>query len=107
MTKDDWIANQWEILKDNFPVGRKFYGTVIRIEPFGVFVNIGYEIIDGYKLSGIIDIITRSDDDSEGLPMDYSLWPILGQQVYCKVLAYREAPKEVCLSLVKDQKLSK
>jgi ribosomal protein S1 len=95
--------NQWEIAKKNFPIGRKFYGTVIRIEPFGVFVNIGYKVIDGYKLSGIIDIITKSDNDSEGLPLDYSFWPILGQKVYCKVLAYREAPKEVSLSLVKNQ----
>ncbi len=95
-----WLDEQWKELKLSFPIGHKFYGSVIRIEPFGIFVHLGYPVVDGYKLSGIIDIITRADHDSSGLPVDYSLWSKLNQQIHCKVIWYRETIKEVSLSLV-------
>jgi ribosomal protein S1 len=94
------INKQWEELKSNLPIGYKFYGEVASIKHFGVFVNVGYAIIDGYQLSGLIDIVTKSDLDSSGLPIDNSLWPHVGQQVYCKVISYREGSKEVDLRLV-------
>lgn len=94
------IDKQWENLKRNLPLGHKFYGEVASVKPFGVFVNLGYQIVDGYKLSGIIDIATQSDRDSSGLPKDTYLWPQVGQRVYCKVIAYREYNKEVDLRLV-------
>ncbi|WP_334953541.1 hypothetical protein [Nostoc sp.] len=94
------IAKQWEKLKQNLPIGHKFYGEVISVKPFGVFVYLGYQVIDGYKLSGIIHIGTKPDCDSSGLPTDTSLWPQVSQRVHCKVIAYREYNKEVDLRLV-------
>ncbi|MEH2395068.1 MAG: hypothetical protein V7K21_26590 [Nostoc sp.] len=61
---------------------------------------LGYKLIDGYKLSGIIDIATKPDYDSSGLPTDTSLCPQVGQRIRCKVIAYREYNKEVDLRLV-------
>jgi ribosomal protein S1 len=96
----NWVDSQWGKLKQEFPIGHKLYGRVVRIEPFGVFLDIGYEIIDGYKLSGLIDIGTKSDRDSSGLPMDYSLWPKIGENVYCKVVWPRDSVKELSLSII-------
>jgi ribosomal protein S1 len=96
----EWVDSQWERLKQELPIGHKLYGHVVRIEPFGVFLDIGYKIIDGYKLSGLIDIGTKSDHDSSGLPMDYSLWPKIGEKVYCKVVWLRDSNKELSLSIV-------
>jgi ribosomal protein S1 len=96
----DWVENQWTKIKQEFPVGHKLYGCVIAIKPFGVFLDIGYKVIDGYKLSGIIDIGTKSDEDSSGLPMDNSLWPKIGEKVYCKVVWHRDSIKEVSLSII-------
>ncbi|OUL20676.1 hypothetical protein [Nostoc sp. 106C] len=95
------IDKQWENLKQKFPIGYKFYGEITKVKPFGIFVYLGYQVIDGYKLSGIIDIVTKPDCDSSGLPTDTSLWPQVGQRVHCKVIAYRECNKEVDLTLVK------
>jgi predicted RNA-binding protein with RPS1 domain len=65
----DWVDRQWEQMKQEFPIGSKVHGRVFRIEPFGIFLDIGYEVIGGYMCSGLIDIITKSDEDSHGLPM--------------------------------------
>ncbi|MEH1793231.1 MULTISPECIES: hypothetical protein [unclassified Nostoc] len=94
------IDKQWEKLKHNLPIGHKFYGEVISVKPFAIFVYLGYQVIDGYKLSGIIEIATKSDCDSFCLPTDTSLWPQVGQSIHCKVIAYREYNKEVDLRLV-------
>lgn len=95
------IDKQWENLKKKFLVGYKFYGEITRVKPFGVFVYLGYQVIDGHKLIGIIDIATKPDCDSSSLPTDTSLWPQVGQRVLCKVIAYREYNKEIDLILVK------
>jgi Uma2 family endonuclease/predicted RNA-binding protein with RPS1 domain len=96
----DWIDRQWEQMKQEFPIGSKVRGRVFRIEPFGIFLDIGYEVIGGYMCSGLIDIITKSDDDSHGLPHDYSIWPGIGEKLYCKVVWHRDSEKEVSLSIV-------
>jgi hypothetical protein len=95
-----YIAQDNPELKHNLPIEHKFYAEVISVKPFGLFVYLGYQVIDGYKLSGIIDIATKPDYDSFGLPTDTSLWPQVGQRVHCKVIAYREYNKEVDLRLV-------
>ena len=94
------IDKQWEKLKQKLPIGHKFYAEVISVKPFGVFVYVGYQVIDGYKLSGIIDIATKPDYDSSGLSTDTSMWPQVGQRIHCKVIAYREHNREVDLRLV-------
>jgi ribosomal protein S1 len=96
-----WIEEQWEEMKLALPIGYQLYGDVISIKPFGVFVDVGYEVIDGYIFSGIIDIGTKDDHDSSGLPFDYLLWPKIGERIYCKVVWHRDGIKEVSLSLVK------
>lgn len=58
-----------------FYIGYKFSGEITRIKRFGIFVYLGYQVIDGYKLSGIIDIATKPDYHSSGLPTDTTLWP--------------------------------
>lgn len=96
----DSVDSQWEKIKQECPIGHKLYGIVTRIEPFGIFLDIGYEVIDGYKLSGLIDIGTKSDEDSNGLPMENSLWPKIGVKVHCKVVWHRDLEKEVSLSII-------
>jgi Uma2 family endonuclease len=98
----DWVARKWEQMKQEFPIGSKIHGRVFRIEPFGIFLDIGYEVIGGYMCSGLIDIITKSDEDSHGLPHDYSIWPSIGEKVYCKVVWHRDSEKEVSLSIVNE-----
>jgi predicted RNA-binding protein with RPS1 domain len=98
----DEIDLKWEQMKHEYPVGYKFYGNVLKIKPFGIFVSMGYPILDDYSFTGIVDIATKSDNDSSGLPLDNSLWPRVEQKIYCKVIAYRESSKEVCLRLVKE-----
>jgi ribosomal protein S1 len=102
---DDLVEKQWIKLKTSLPIGLKFIGTVIMVKPFGVFVDVGFEIIDGYKLSGIIDVITKDDHDSSGLPLDYNLWPSIGERIHCKVLHYRDSIKEVSLGIVNEPKM--
>ncbi|MBD2461013.1 S1 RNA-binding domain-containing protein [Oscillatoria sp. FACHB-1407] len=88
-------------MKRRFPIGHKFWGEVLRINPFGVFVNLGYPNRNTYLLCGIIDVATRSGCDSFGLPEDISEWPQVGQRVHCKVIAHREHNKQVDLRLVR------
>lgn len=101
--RTDWIDSEWERVKQELPIGSKLYGTVFRTEPFGIFLDIGYDVIDRYMLSGIIDILTKDDEDSYGLPMDNSLWPKIGDTVYCKVVWHRDVLKEVSLAISKRQ----
>ncbi|BBD57715.1 hypothetical protein NIES2109_04820 [Nostoc sp. HK-01] len=98
---DNDIEIQWEKLKHSFPIGHKFYGEVISVKPYGIFVSLGDQNQNSYKLSGIIDIVTRADHDSLGLPKETFLWPPVGQRVHCKVITYREYNKEIDLRLVK------
>jgi len=89
----------WQEVKAKYPIGLKFSGKVVNVERYGVFVHLGYEIIDGYKLSGLIDVATFPDLDSTGLPREISLWPKIGETVHCKVIAHREFEMEVDLRL--------
>jgi hypothetical protein len=42
----------------------------------------------------------KDDEDSCGLPIDYDLWPKIGEKIYCKVLWHRDLEKEVSLAIV-------
>jgi hypothetical protein len=94
---------RWEKLKAEYPIGHKFHGRIFRVERFGVFLDLGHPIINNYKMSGIIDIITKGDDDSSGLPIEYDLWPKIGQEIHCKVIWYRDSIKEISLAILNDQ----
>jgi hypothetical protein len=94
------LEERWKEMKQNFPIGKKLHGEVIRIEPFGVFLNIGYPVLQNFQFSGIIDILTKDDEDSCGLPIDYNSWPKIGEKIYCEVLWHRDLEKEVSLAIV-------
>jgi ribosomal protein S1 len=100
----DNLEDRWIEMKQNLPIGKRIYGKVFRAEPFGVFLDLGYPVLKGYQFSGIIDISTKDDEDSYGLPMSYDLWPKIGEKIYCKVLWHRELAKEISLAIVKLQK---
>jgi hypothetical protein len=89
-------------MKQDFPIGIQINGTVLRIEPFGVFLNIGYPVLKGYQFSGIIDILTKDDKDSGGLPMNYDLWPKIGEIIHCKVRWHRDLEQEISLAIVRQ-----
>jgi predicted RNA-binding protein with RPS1 domain len=95
------IECHWEQVKLDFPIGHQFYGKVASVKPFGVFVHLDHQDVDNHQLKGIIDIATQHDCDSFGLPEDRSLWPRVGQIIYCKVISYRGYNKEVDLRLIR------
>jgi ribosomal protein S1 len=97
----DDFEKHWQEVKQNHPIDSKLYGKVLRIEPFGIFLDIGYPILKGYQFSGLVDILTKDDEDSYGLPMDYDLWPKVGEKIYCKVRWHRELEKEISLAIVR------
>ena len=101
MKMSESLEDRWLEIKQNFPVGSKIYGEIFRAEPFGIFLNIGFPVLQGYQFSGIIDIPTKDDMDSCGLPISYDLWPKVGEKIYCKVLWHRELEKEISLAIVK------
>ncbi|TYQ24541.1 hypothetical protein [Pseudanabaena sp. UWO310] len=96
---NDDIDVLWNELKNSYPIGHTFFGKVIKVRQFGIFVELpDYQVIEGYKLSGIIDVVSKS------LPIDHSLWPKVGAKVYCRVIWYRKN-KEVDLELISDHLL--
>jgi len=86
--------NFWEKAKSEHPMGSFLKGTVVDAKPFGVFVDVGY----GNKVAsvpvGIIEIV-----GSGPLPIDRSKWPAIGEEVYCRVISFRERSLEFDLSL--------
>jgi ribosomal protein S1 len=99
----DDLEERWREMKQSCSIGSRLYGEVIRVEPFGIFLDLGYPIVKGYQFSGIIDIPTKDDEDSYGLPMSYDLWPKIGEKLFCKVLWHRELEKEISLAIVKSK----
>jgi predicted RNA-binding protein with RPS1 domain len=95
------LEERWQEMKQSCSIGSRLYGEVIRVEPFGIFLDLGYSVLKGYQFSGIIDISTKDDDDSYGLSIDYSLWPRIGEKIHCKVVWYREDNKEISLAIAK------
>ncbi len=81
------IDKQWENLKEKFYIRYKFYGEITNVKPFGVFVYLGYQVIDGYKPSGIIDIPTKPDCDSSGLAIA-SLKLVASRFVFFRLTLY-------------------
>ena len=47
---------QWFLLKQRYPIGRKFWARVGRIKLFGIFVEISDSPKDSNKYIGLIDI---------------------------------------------------
>ena len=64
---------------DTIKIGDTVAGMVTHIEPFGLFVDIGYEFI------GLIDIGHARMISTPPLPFEQSDWPAVGDRIQCKV----------------------
>ena len=92
-------SEKWNDLKDQVQIGDEIDGIVCGTKPFGVFVDIGFQVVDGHKFAGIIDIALSPAQGVEALPLNKEEWPKIGEQVSCVVLAYRERSFEVDLGI--------
>jgi hypothetical protein len=87
------------LVKQRYPIGRKFWAKVRRIRPFGIFVEIDETPKDSDRCVesvGLIDI-GHAALDKEGsgeLPLDASQWPQEGTYINCMVCYYRENSNE-------------
>ncbi|WP_445359823.1 hypothetical protein ACJJIL_12335 [Microbulbifer sp. EKSA005] len=90
---------KWNELKSRIRVGDEIEANVFRVESYGVLVDIGFQIEDDYKFSGIIDIALTPKPGIKALPKKLEDWPSVGEQVTCVVLAYRERNFEVDLGI--------
>ncbi len=63
---------QWFLLKQQYPIGRKFWAKVGRIKPFGIFVETSDSPKDSSKFIGLIDIghIALYKEESQELPLN-------------------------------------
>jgi hypothetical protein len=91
---------QWLLLKQRYPIGRKFWAKVGRIRLFGIFVEISDSPEDSNKYIGLIDIghSTLYKEGSQKLPLDTTQWPQEGMYINCMVSYYREQSKQLGLS---------
>lgn len=91
---------QWFLLKQRYPIGRKFWAQAGRIRPFGIFVEISDRPDDSSKFLGLIDIghIALYKEGSHKLPLDRTQWAQEGTYIYCMVCYYREHNKQLGLS---------
>ena len=95
------IEEQWLLLKEKYPIGYKFSAKVVKIKPFGVFVEITERPHNSLKLIGLINIgfgeTTRCQEGSQRLPLDNSLWPKEDSDINCVVSYYCEHYKQIGL----------
>ncbi len=93
----------WQMLKQQYPIGRKFWGKVWKVEPFGLLIEVDDFPKESYKHTvGVIDVgheiffkknayswvhkegYTELDRD------DQTLWPQKGDYIFCAVCYYRD-----------------
>ena len=100
---------QWFLLKQRYPIGRKFWAKVGRIKPFGIFVEISDSPKDSNKYIGLIDIghIALYKEGSQELPLDNTQWAQEGAYINCIVSYYREHGKQLGLSWLGKSSQSK
>jgi ribosomal protein S1 len=92
-------SEKWKRLKEKLCIGDKIQGKVVDVQPYGVFVDIGFQIENGFNFAGIIDIASTSKLDFHSLSTDKTTWPCINENVECVVIAYRENSFEVDLGL--------
>jgi hypothetical protein len=64
---------------DTISIGDEVTGIVKRMEPFGLFVDIGSEFI------GLIDVGHARMVSTSCLPYEQSDWPLVGTRIQCKI----------------------
>ena len=83
----------WEELKNILEVGTIITGTIIRHEPYGAFVDIGYDY------DGLIQI-TDFKDEGVMTPEEY---PMVGEKVQVKILGFKDHGCQVWLGIKPNQ----
>ena len=89
----------WAEIKKDMPVGSLVRGTVARVEPFGLLVDIGYGCPEDCRRMGLVEIVA-----SKRLPTDGNLWPVVGTEIVGEVFFYRENRMQVDIRLWKEPK---
>ena len=92
----------WRSLRSEYLIGDLIECKVLRIEPFGMFVDVGMKIESGYMFCGVIDI-SAGGSGLKSLPVDRSLWPKVGDRLICKVISYNERNCQMYLAIVSDK----
>ncbi len=77
MNEEQWrllMQQHWLMLKQRFPICRKFWEKVRQIRPFGIIVEVDDFQKDSYKYIGLIHIgpIFHYTEECKPLPLDYA-----------------------------------
>jgi ribosomal protein S1 len=83
----------WEELKGTLNIGDIVIGTIQKHEPYGVFVDIGYQF------EGLIQI---TDFKDEGV-MTKEEYPSIGEEVRAKILGFKEPGNQIWLGVKPSQ----
>lgn len=82
------IEKRWEELQNKLFIGSVIVGEVLFVQPFGIFIDIGYSDIRGF-----IRVVNISDNKND------KVWPSVGDIVKTIILDFTAYNYEVCLSL--------
>jgi ribosomal protein S1 len=88
----------WDQVKNRYQIGKLIYGKVLFHKPFGVFVDIGDEIV-----KGIIQIPDFLDSDA----MTPEMYPEIGSPIGAVVVGYTEDDRNQVWLSVKPSVLQK
>lgn len=83
----------WERLKEEYPIGSSHSLKVLRHEPFGIFVDVGYSDKYGFRMTGLIERFCT--EKGKGLPMNQNDWPNPGELIPVKVISFRDYNYEI------------
>jgi len=85
-----WLGDPaaWEAVKARFPVGSTVTGTVYDLAPFGVFIDLGDDVV------GLL-LVPEMAGEGRKQMADY---PQIGQSVTAKVIHHRDAECQVSLT---------
>lgn len=81
---------------DTLTIGSLVTGRVIKVQPFGLFVDIGG------PYPGLIDIGHTDFNQGVRLPRDYALWPTEGATIRCRVSYMRLHNRQIGLGWVPE-----
>lgn len=98
MAREEISNKEWSIFTQQYPIGYKFSAKVLKVKPFGIFVEIKKRPKDPY--AALIDIGHSNVCHQYGgkrLPLDYTQWHKKGQKINCVVSYYHEHNRQLGL----------